>query len=587
MSLSIRLFLASAPLLPALLLALAEPISAQPSPPQRRDLVGAYYYPWYDSSKWTSHAPQLLPVGGLYKTDSLPMAIQHIDTAAYYGVDVFFMSWWNKSDLTDKHLRAGYLKAPNNHKVKFAMLMEPLGDLDTLDGKRDAVVDFASDNVLKGWIDIFRYFKTEFFGHPSYFKLGGRPVVLIYVTRTFKNFGPRHIDSLKAAVGDVYLMADEAFLFDQQDPETARNGIRNRQTVFESYVSYNSYEAARIVTGDNALSYQRRVAMPYYTAWAQKTLFHPPIMPYYRDFRDGHPPLPGTMADFKTVIDEIRALPLLHPASDSVTRVYLVTSWNEWFEGTSIEPSKEHGIQPCKVLREAFVERGSASRREFVTVVKESPIKLLSVSRGAYACMEPAGTRNVSARVPCEPTNQVFLLVDLGNNEVALKDPRNGKYLSQYTDQAIYPMASTLGTWEIFTRVPVGENVAFRSKKNGAWLRPAADASASVKATGLTLDTDAYFRQEAAVVGLRHEVAAPLDYRLTTSGKNWILTTSRRDALQVTVTDLAGHALLSRRLEGGGTFSLGRIEGRGLKVIRVESLEGAGANRLELVAPRP
>ena len=496
----INLALALAPLALTLLAVTA---SAQPSPPQRKDIVGAYYYPWYNASKWTAHVPQLMPTLGHYFTDSLPIVIQHIDSAAYHGIDVLFMSWWNKNDLTDQHLRKGLLRAPNNNKIKFAMLMEPLGDLDSLDGKRDAVVDFNSPAVLKGWIDMFRYFKENFWGHPSYFHIAGKPVVLIYVTRTFLNFGSQHLDSLRAAVGDVYIMADEAFLFSQADPDTARNGIRNRNMVFESYVSYNSYEAAKINPGDSAASYQTRVAMPYYTKWAEKTLFHPPIMPYYRDFRDGHPPLPGSVPAFRDIIKQIRALPMAHPSSDSVNRIYMVTSWNEWFEGTSIESSVENGNKYCQALREAFVGNGSRSRPEVVQVVKESPVRLKSLVKNAYLCVEDAGKGRFTAGPTCDPAGQGFILVDLGHDEVALRDPRTGKYLSSFSDGFFHAMQTYIGTWEIFRLTRQGENVGLQSKKNGAWLRANTDGAGAMVATGTALTTDSYLKLETGPGGMR------------------------------------------------------------------------------------
>src|SRR6185436_3193293 len=98
---------------------LAAQAFAVPVPPQRRDIVGAYYYGWYFPPKWKDLKSQLTPTLGWYQTDSLPIVTKHIDTAAYYGVDVFFMSWWKKTDVTDTHLRNGFLKAPNVGKMKF------------------------------------------------------------------------------------------------------------------------------------------------------------------------------------------------------------------------------------------------------------------------------------------------------------------------------------------------------------------------------------------------------------------------------------------------------------------------------------
>lgn len=558
-------------------LLIASQAFAIPVPPQRRDIVGAYYYGWYFPPKWKDLQSQLTPTLGWYQTDSLPIVTKHIDTAAYYGVDVFFMSWWKQTDVTDAHLRNGFLKAPNVGKMKFAMVVEPLGELDTLDGKRDGVVDFAAPQVMKGWIEIFQYFKDSFWSHPSYYKIDGRPVVLVYVTRTFKNFGSRHIDSLKAHVGNVYLMADEAFIGTQSDPATARNGIRNRLTVFESYVSYNSYEAALIQPSDSALAYQSRVGMPYYKKWAEKTVFHPPIMPYYQDFREGHPPLPGSMPQFNQIIKDIRALPQLIPAGDSVNRIYMVTSWNEWFEGTSIEPSVEKGIAPCQVLREAFVEQGLRSRPEPVKPVSEAAVKLKSVFKNAYVCVEKTAAGNAAARTGCESAS--FSMVDLGGGEVALKDPVSGKYLGVNADGILYPMEAGIGTWEIFRVSKQGANVALQSKKTGAYVKPAVDAGGALAVRG-GLDNDAWFAVEPGTIGSRvSAVGAALPYALVWRGSELRILPGA-GKITATIADATGRVIARRSCADASGCSLVRFQGAGIRTLTVESAGIVRTHRL-------
>jgi hypothetical protein len=561
-------------LLPLLIAAPA--VFSAPAVPQRRDLVGAYYYNWYFPGKWKDLATQLTPTLGLYQSDSMPVVIQHIDTAAYYGIDVFFMSWWKKTDVTDTYLKSGFMKAPNNNKIKFAMVVEPLGELDTLDGKRDGVVDFDAAPVRAAWIEMFAYFRDNFWSHPSYLKVDGKPVVLVYVTRTFKNFGTQYIDSLKAHVGNLYLMADEAFIGAQSDPLTARNGIRNRFSVFDSYVSYNSYEAALIQPGDSALGYQRRVGMPYYQKWAAQTVFHPPIMPYYKDFRDGHPPLPGSDAQFKDIIKEIRALPQWAPAGDSLNRIYMVTSWNEWFEGTSVEPSVERGVRPCQVLREAFVEQGIRSRPEPVEVAQQTALRLKSIYKDAYLCVEKTAKGNLAARAGCEPAAQALVLIDLGNGEAAIKDPVTGKYLGVYADSLLYPMDGYIGTWEIFRVTRKDGNLALQSKKTGAWLKAALDASGAVTAKG-PLDSEAWFKEDFTLpTGLssaeRDRLASRSHpYSVSFAEGELRVLPATAAPMRITLSDARGRAVSGGGFAGGGAYSLGRPATQGIAFMTIET----------------
>jgi glycoprotein endo-alpha-1,2-mannosidase len=563
--------------------------AAIPTAPQRHDLVGAYYYPWYFPGKWKDLASQLTPTLGWYQTDSMPIVIQHIDTAAYYGIDVFYMSWWKKTDVTDAHLKNGFMKAPNKKKMKFAMVVEPLGELDTLDGKRDGIVDFSAPAVVAGWVEMFTYFKDNFWSDPCYLKVDGKPVVLVYVTRTFKNFGSQHLDSLRAHVGPTYIMADEAFIGTQSDPLTARNGIRNRFSVFDSYVSYNSYEAVLIQPGDDALAYQRRVGMPYYQKWASQTVFHPPIMPFYQDFREGHPPLPGSDAQFKTVIEEIKTLPVWAPAGDSVNRIFMVTSWNEWFEGTSLEPSVEHGSKPLQVLREAFVNQGAWSRPEQVVQGAQTSVHLKSATRNAYLCLERGGQGNLSARAACEPAAQGLILIDLGNNEMAIKDPVSGKYLGVHSDGQLYPIDAYIGTWEIFRVQRQGESIALQSKKTGAFLKPGTDAAAVVSAKG-GLDADAWFSVESFTAGLPRGTDAASGrlgqgVSVSLSGGTLRVFAPGPERMRVSLADAHGRVLADRIFTGGGAYDLGVKPGAGIGFITVETRGFVLRQRLADVAP--
>ena len=55
---------------------------------------------------------------------------EYIDWAADHGISGFFLSWWGKDSLTDKHLRAGLLKASNLKRIRFAIYYESMGRLD-------------------------------------------------------------------------------------------------------------------------------------------------------------------------------------------------------------------------------------------------------------------------------------------------------------------------------------------------------------------------------------------------------------------------------------------------------------------------
>jgi hypothetical protein len=312
-------------------------------------LVLAYYYPWYHAGDWTRHDYVGTPTLGEYGTDSPKVVQQHIDGAADHGIDGLFVSWWGKDHLTAEHTQLGLLKADNLDRTRFALYYESLGLLDDKDGKQDGLCDFDKPEVLAALIADFQHLAKNYFDDPQYLRVSGRPVVGMYVTRTFRNFTREHLDQVRKAIGsNVYVITDEVFIGPQASPKTAQNG----PGIFDAYTAYNMFEDANVREGDTALTSQSREAFPIFREWAKKTTFVPAVFPSYSDFR-GHKPLPGPPADFATLLDAAKTIaksserhtPLVPP-------IVLVTSFNEWWEGTTIEPAAEYRATYLNVIHE-------------------------------------------------------------------------------------------------------------------------------------------------------------------------------------------------------------------------------------------
>ncbi|QDT63441.1 glycoside hydrolase family 99-like domain-containing protein [Calycomorphotria hydatis] len=313
--------------------------------------VVAYYYPWYVQGDWTRHEYPGTPLLGEYGTNAVQVARKHVEWAKYAHIDAFAVSWWGPDHLTDCHLQQGLLPALDSSPLRFAIIYESTGRLDHLDGKRDTAIDFSNQSTRDQFVLDIKYLNATYFQHPAYLKANGKPLLVLYLTRVFRNFTIDVLDTIERESGvDVYFVADEPYFGRQRDPLTARHGLINGRSVFDAYSPYNMFESPRAHDGEQADVYMDRVATDVYRKWSEKTVFFPMVMPSYQDFR-GNKTISGSADGFRKQVR--RALDTKH--SDSLSdqpRMVFITSFNEWWEGTTIEPSEEYGETYLKVIRE-------------------------------------------------------------------------------------------------------------------------------------------------------------------------------------------------------------------------------------------
>ncbi|KAG7362885.1 glycosyl hydrolase family 99 protein [Nitzschia inconspicua] len=299
-----------------------------------------YYYPWYVGDDWSRHGYVGTPLLGLYDTSDPSVAEQHIEWAAP-ATDVMVISWWGEDGITSDHFKNGFLQASNLHETKFCLLYESIG---RLRDENETEIHFEREDVVDQLIEDFLVLKDLYFGHEQYYKLDdGRPVVVMYVTRIFRNFEKQHLIDLQEAIGmDLFIIGDETFFWEFVDPFTARNGVDSQgQSIFDSYTAYNMFVDELVKPGESAKDYMMREALPVYQRWADDTLFYPHVLTSYHDFR-GHEPLGGGKEGFLEQLKTFACLPKPETAN-GLPNMLFVTSFNEFWEGTTIEPTEEYG----------------------------------------------------------------------------------------------------------------------------------------------------------------------------------------------------------------------------------------------------
>ena len=323
--------------------------------PKKEFLFLAFYYPWYVAgARWSQYGQDLHPLLGQYGSDQISVAERHIEMAVRGGIDCFVVSWVKRDDMPALNFLNATLKASNIDKIKFTMLYESIIAFPTgIDFANGAMDKFVSDMI---------FFNETYFDHPSYLHINGRPVVYVYLTRSWKNFETKMLQTINDKVGrNILIIADEPYFDSNSSPHKSKNGIRNNSPVFEAYSSYNMYQFTRVKDIERAVDYMFREALPVYQSWSKDTVYFPHVLPKYHDFREGHKRLVGDTDGLMQQLQVFACLPRPVWYKNEFPNLMFVTSFNEWYEGSQIEPDERFGygykfLDAIKQFKDSGVE---------------------------------------------------------------------------------------------------------------------------------------------------------------------------------------------------------------------------------------
>ncbi len=269
-------------------------------------LVLAFYYAWYDQKTWRSGKVSDLPLSPYASADREAMA-RHIDQAKGAGIDAFVVNWWGQGNQTEKNLKA-------------------LLDIAAQRGFRIAV-DFDLNSPFMGGVggcaDNLRHLHSIHTAHPAYLRYRGRPVVFFY-----------NVTRLPAATWQS--------LRDQADP--GRNALwiaegtdLAYQSVFDGHHLYSITWPNRIPPSQTLTKWGDRVRK-YNREHGTAKLWVATVMPGYDDRKVR----PGSgFAREREGGEYYRQC--WQAAMASKPHWVIINSFNEWPEGSYIEPSQAHG----------------------------------------------------------------------------------------------------------------------------------------------------------------------------------------------------------------------------------------------------
>jgi Glycosyltransferase WbsX len=358
-----------------------------PSDPRNEKKKGKGWSEWElvkaAQPRFAGHEQPKVPLWG-YSDESDPQVMaKKIDAAADHGINAFIFDWYSYDDgeFLQKPLDEGYLKAPNRERVKFALMWANHNWTDIHPYKRGT----PQKTLYPGKVtrDTFGRICARvigsYFKQPSYWCIDGKPYFSFYdLTRLVESFGS--VAATRVALDEFREKAKAAglpglhlnavvwgnpILPGETKPVDAQALVK--QLGFDSVTSYvwihhvglprqvTDYDEVR----DGYFRYwegaKKQFAVPYFPnvtmGWdssprcAQGDVFEEAGYPFMNTIGGNTP------QRFRKALELTKQRLLADPNGP---RILNINAWNEWTEGSYLEPDVVHGLKYLEAVREVF-----------------------------------------------------------------------------------------------------------------------------------------------------------------------------------------------------------------------------------------
>ena len=379
--------------------------ASTPHPTADKYTVACYYFPNYHVdprnearhgkgwSEWElvkqarprfeGHQQPKVPAWGYTDEADPKQMAQKIDAATDAGIDVFLFDWYYYNDglFLERGLERGFMKAPNASRMKFALMWANHDWKDIHPKRQDPPpIQFPGKITRETWDRMTDYIIRVYFKHPSHWKIDGRPYFSVYDLRSL-------MDSFGGIEGTV--AAFKAFRDKTKAagfPGLHLNVVMwGRPILPGEKVVKDRSELVDRLGFDSVTSYvwihhvhldefpqtpYEKVMQKSIAYWHQaEKEFHVPYYPNVTMGWDSSPrtdqskPMTGKMypdtammsgntpAAFKHALQEARNYLDTRPADQ---RILTINAWNEWTEGSYLEPDTVNGMGYLDAIKAVF-----------------------------------------------------------------------------------------------------------------------------------------------------------------------------------------------------------------------------------------
>ncbi len=334
--------------------------------------------------RFPGHRQPKVPLWG-YEDESDPQVMaKKIAAAADHGITSFIFDWYWYEDgpFLERALEEGFLNAGNNDRLKFALMWANHDWIDIHPAVRNRPYPVLAKGEVsaQAFIRAADHIIQTYFVHPSYWRVDGKLYFSVYelmsLIKGLGGIGPTRelLDEFRrkardAGLGELHLNAVVWGVQILPNEQKITNGNELLDALgFDSVTSYVwiHHQAMTQFPKTSYSEIRKRSELDYETFTAEYRL------PYYPNVTMGWDSSPRTVQSdvfdnlgypFTPVLDgntpEQFAEALMQAKrflDKGLTKPKILTinAWNEWTEGSYLEPDTVHGMAYLECIRNVF-----------------------------------------------------------------------------------------------------------------------------------------------------------------------------------------------------------------------------------------
>jgi hypothetical protein len=324
--------------------------------------VGVYYFPgWHSTSDYwrdlrgekNSRSPGKswegrYPILGFYPEEEQWVADKHLEWASSYGINFFAYDWyWDGTKTQLDHAIKNYLQSKGRYRVKFCLMWANA---------------YGVPRNLNEFNEMVLFWCQRYFSEPSYLRIEGQPAVFLFSPTALQIDASRFGESVKSLLEKAKKIAKGAGLpgiyfvaiTDAKPQPALLQSFLNQG--FSAFTGWNYSGGNK----EQVLDYDAMVDtyLSYYEAARKLSAILPYLVPASPG-ADGRPWF-GNKANFRENPTPAKFASMLRSARElamgqtSGPKMVIIEAWNEFGEGSYVEPTAQWKFQYLETIKQVF-----------------------------------------------------------------------------------------------------------------------------------------------------------------------------------------------------------------------------------------